>query len=358
VYFGDGSGGFTPGNSGLPGNRLTGISPGDVDNDGGCDVAFTNSSGGVEVWVFDDSTQSWQSRSGSLPGSGDYEATQLCDMNADGLVDLCALGAGQTRVWLGDGAGNWAEAAVVETPAPGYYVALRTGADFDHNGRPDIALVAEEGSWPNEQNVAHAFRETSAVREPGVFPVFPRGHEKFVDGSTQFIDWWSAAPAAESTRVKLELSTSGRTGPWQPIADTLPNAGRYQWFIPEGIVSGDCYIRYTVHGPGWSAEATTPRAFVIGDTVLGVSGPRPGWTRPAMLAGPTVVRGVLVLPASGPSAPLRAGSERTACGVLLDAAGRKVADLRTGANDVSGVPPGVYFVTTNVTGVRHKVIIE
>jgi hypothetical protein len=51
--------------------------------------------------------------------------------------------------------------------------------------------------------------------------------------------------------------------------------------------------------------------------------------------GATIVRGVLFLPRSlGPSTP--AG--------LLDISGRKVMDLKPGANDVRTLAPGVYFV--------------
>jgi len=335
VYFGDGAGGFAPGDNGLPGGGLAGISPGDVDNDGGCDIAFANSGGGVEVWVYDDSALNWHSVSGTLPATGDFEGTQLCDMNADGFTDVCAQGGAHLKVWLGDGQGNWTEAADISTPTPGYYTALRTGWDFDHNGRPDLAFIADEGSWPNDKNVAHAFRETSSVGGLSVFPVFPRGREKLAGGSVQFIDWWSAAPAAASTRVKLELSTTGNAGPWLPIADSLRNAGRYQWLVPDSVISGDCYVRYTVSGPGGSAEGITAHAFVIGDTVLGVAeSPKPQAV--SYKLGVTVIRRVLNLQ----SAICNLKSEI----VLLDAAGRKVANLHPGANDVSRLPPGVYFV--------------
>ena len=62
---------------------------------------------------------------------------------------------------------------------------------------------------------------------------------------------------------------------------------------------------------------------------------------------PTIVRGVLVLGTvdSRQSTGYRAApSDGGRCGQLLDAAGRKVMDLRTGANDVSGLAPGVFFV--------------
>jgi hypothetical protein len=56
-----------------------------------------------------------------------------------------------------------------------------------------------------------------------------------------------------------------------------------------------------------------------------------------MLPVPTVVRGVLCLPAASSSKPQTSGC-------LLDISGRKVLDLKPGANDVSRLAPGVYFV--------------
>ncbi len=362
VWLGDGAGGFTPANTGLPSSSygLDGLSVGDVDNDGGCDVAFANDSGGVEVWTFDDMASSWQSFSGTLPTSGDFEGTQLCDMNADGFVDVCALGGGHTKVWLGDGGGNWAEAADITTPSPGYYSAFRTGADFDHNGYPDLAMVTREGSWPNDYNHAHAFREASAAESLTMFPVFPRGGEKFANGSVQFIDWWSAEPdvmvAQDSVRdVKLELSTTGPSGPWQDIYVGLFNNGRFQWTTPESVNSSDCYIRYTVvnvfHIPFDSAIAITPRAFTIGDTMSGVVESHKPQVASNRL-GATVVRGVLFLP--------EASSHKPQAASLLDVSGRKVLDLKTGANDVRALSPGVYFVNearAQAQAVR-KVIVQ
>jgi hypothetical protein len=54
-------------------------------------------------------------------------------------------------------------------------------------------------------------------------------------------------------------------------------------------------------------------------------------------SGPTIVRGILFLPQS----PV---ADRQSPSALLDISGRKVEELRTGANDVSGLAPGVYFV--------------
>ena len=50
----------------------------------------------------------------------------------------------------------------------------------------------------------------------------------------------------------------------------------------------------------------------------------------------TIIRGVLMMEDRGPGTGDRAA--------LLDIAGREVLDLRPGANDVSRLAPGVYFV--------------
>jgi hypothetical protein len=64
-------------------------------------------------------------------------------------------------------------------------------------------------------------------------------------------------------------------------------------------------------------------------------------------AGPTVVRGVLALPVS--PRPRVAASP-----CLLDACGRKVMELQQGANDVSVLAPGVYFVHSTLDNRQSK----
>jgi hypothetical protein len=57
--------------------------------------------------------------------------------------------------------------------------------------------------------------------------------------------------------------------------------------------------------------------------------------------GPTIVRGVLFLPRDMTESP--GNSDRVPRPTLLDAAGRKVADLSPGPNNLSFLCPGVYF---------------
>jgi hypothetical protein len=350
VWFGDGAGGFTPANTGLPSSSygLDGLSAGDADNDGGCDVSFANSSGGVEVYVWDDAGLTWRGFSNALPGSGPYEATALCDMDADGNADLVAFGGGQLRVWTGDGAGNWTDATSLNTPSAGTYSALRTGADVDHNGRPDIVLWAREGSWPSDINVAHAFRDTTARDSLAVFPVFPHGGEKFANGSVQFIDWWSEAPGAESTRVRIELSSQGPAGPWTPVADSLRNDGRWQWAVPTGVTSADCYLRYAVMGPQGTAEAVTPRSFAIGDTLTAVRGPsaRPQRAGPRLAPNPARDRVNFL----GVGAPVEFS--------IVDAAGRRRESGLSTSIRLGGLEAGVYFVLAEGAVRPLRLVVE
>jgi hypothetical protein len=71
----------------------------------------------------------------------------------------------------------------------------------------------------------------------------------------------------------------------------------------------------------------------------------------------TVVRGALMLPRDMTELP--GNSDRVPRPILLDAAGRKVLFLHPGANDVSRLSPGVYFVRAEGRGARaFKVVVQ
>ncbi len=267
IYLGDGAGGFTlddgnlppPGDAGRPGIAL-----GDVDGDGRDEFSFCNDAGGVEVW---DRTGpgAWQDLSGSLPSSGPYESTELVDMDVDGHVDLVAFGNGQLRIWGGDGAGGWSEIAAFTTPSPGYRAAFRAGGDADHNGYPDLAVVAEEGS--SEQNHLRFYKESSVPAALRITPVSPSGYEAYRAGSVIFVDWLSAVPSGAPGAVTLEFSIHGPGGPWTTVASGLPDGGRYQWRIPPSTPStNEAYIRYTLSVSPEVTVSLTPAPF----TVLGI----------------------------------------------------------------------------------------
>jgi len=78
----------------------------------------------------------------------------------------------------------------------------------------------------------------------------------------------------------------------------------------------------------------------------------------------TVIRGVLVMPGLGTRSGLSDNPVMSRA-ALLDVGGRKVMDLRPGANDVSRLSPGVYFVREvgvsreqGVAGIRKCVLVR
>lgn len=258
IFLGDGEGGFTSADAGLPsgGVGLGGVSLGDVDGDGCADLSFAWN-GGVRLYLW--RSDHWELSANGLPVSGDYEITALRDMNVDGWLDVAALGEGTFTVWLGDGTGSW-------TAGGGFYIgptvdsaALDAGGDIDHNGYPDVVLVQEEGSWPNYRNYLYVFRETSVPIERSVIPQFPRGNESFLIGSVRTIRWSAAQMGDEPAAIDLDLSLSGPAGPWAPIATGIPDGGHHQW-IAAGAASDRAHIRTTLTQGGESVSAVS-RAF-------------------------------------------------------------------------------------------------
>jgi len=264
VYLGDGTGDFSLEQGNLPApESITSEALGDVNHDGRDELGFTNTSGGVKVWAWL-SPGTWQNISGSLPGSGPYEAVQLYDMDMDGNLDVAAFGNRQVHIWSGDGVGGWSEIASFTTPTPGYEQAFRVGGDVDHNGYADIVLISEEGGWPNYQNHMHFYKEASTPTTVEIKPIAPSGGKTYHAGAVTFVDWSGAVPVGEVGQVSLELSIHGPGGPWEPMAEGLPNNGRYQWLIPTATPSTqEAYIRYSLTASNETVQAVTPAAFII-----------------------------------------------------------------------------------------------
>ena len=252
----------------LPGTSTLGrigVSLGDVTNFGFLAIAFINGDGGIEVWTFVGwGLYEWVNHSTNLPTQGDYQVTQLCDMNMDGWVDLMAFGEGLFTLWLNQGDGNWIQDAQFTTPPnEGEFKAFRVGGDVDHNGFPDIIFVAEEGDWLNYQNHLYCYRENSEPTELTIKPVYPSpGANLPTEGITN-IKWHSAVPNNVPSKVKLEFRGWDTAGPWDLIADSLPNNGCYQWNVP--YISHNAipyFMKYTVYTISDTAFVFSPAFFI------------------------------------------------------------------------------------------------
>jgi hypothetical protein len=143
---------------------------------------------------------------------------------------------------------------------------------------------------------------------------------------------WAAWQARGSGWVAVNYSTGGA---WSEPEQTSAMTG-----VPKGIAAdanGRVYVLFrTTAGQLYSVYRTARP---------GVQEVAPDLIADSRIA--TVVRGVLYA---------RVGSRRNAeYGTeLLDISGRKVLDLKPGANDVRVLSPGVYFVR-QASGVKHEV---
>ena len=236
-----------------------------MNDDGRDDLSFCTASG-VGVFTRIGSDQ-WQDLSGGLATIGDVRLTEIADMNLDGHGDLIALSEPHTRIYAGDGAGNWQLMATIPHALdPCDYAALRAGTDVDHNGYPDLVYIVEEDCdwWMGGTNTPHLWKETSTPAEAFIYPKRPRGGETLIANSVCFIDWYAAVPAGKvQPTMMIELSISGPYGSFQTIAEEVPDNGRYQWLVPDNLLtSEDCHLRFTLSTDP-PAVAVTASPFTI-----------------------------------------------------------------------------------------------
>ncbi len=273
VYLGDGAFGFALSQNGLPGSVALGLDCGDVNSDGCDDLIVAYDNLGVRCYLYDKTSGSWSSASSGLPTSGDY-AVQCGDLDGDGILDILAYSGVTGLVYLGDGAGSWTADASFTVGSPGDISALRVDGDFDHDGREDVLIQADQGTWPSDINVLRAFSPWSEPSTLSVYMKSPHGGETLKGNSVRIIRWLSAVPPAQGdSTVDIDLSLTGPSGPWQTIAHNIPDNGWYQWSV---IGSGTTHgrIKVTVHAGSSSASAISSGDFtIIGGCIAHAHGP-------------------------------------------------------------------------------------
>ncbi len=261
VYFGDGTGNFTPMQANLPttGNFGFGdISLGDANNNGADDIAFLQSG---KPYVYEwHPVQQWVSMSAGLPVTGSYSDLEMADLDMDGHMDLVLVREETLEIWKGNGGSAWSlfQSFTFGNMDDAKDIAI---ADIDHNGMPDILFWAEYYiSWFTYENRLRLIRETSVAASLAVTLQSPGNYACLPSGAVRFIHWVSAVPQNHPSSVKIEFSSGGPSGPWTTVETDVPNNGKYQWDVPAGVSSADCYLRLVVTDSTTLASDTSVNA--------------------------------------------------------------------------------------------------
>ncbi|MFA5101986.1 MAG: PKD domain-containing protein [Candidatus Thermoplasmatota archaeon] len=243
-----------------------------MNNDGRDDLVMGGGSSGVGCYVYDIENNDWDAASSGLPTSGAYYP-QFGDITGDGCFDIVAYAGPTGYVYVGDGDGHWVLDGTFSMPSPGYFSAFLVDGDFDHDGREDVVIQAEQGSWPSYQNILKAFSPWVAPSVLSALVQSPHGGEILRSGSIRNIRWLSAVPASQGEAlVDIFLSHHGAAGPWEPIATDIPNNGWYQWLI-SASGSEYCRIKVVVTTSESSASAISGSDFTILGFAVDAHGP-------------------------------------------------------------------------------------
>jgi len=293
-FFGNGCFNFTNADMGLPIGLIYGIDVGDMNNDGSDDLVAGLYGMGVRCYVYDVQNGSWNSASYGLPDSQSYYLTQFGDLNNDGNLDIIAY-TETGIIYLGDGNGNWTEDTSWNMQSPGDPSAMRVDGDVDFDGREDILIQAEEGSWPNEVNILKLFSPWQEPSQLNVKIRIPHGGEVFRVGSVRNIRWLSTVPISQGqAMVDIKLSRDGGSGPWEAIASNIPNNGCYQWIVT-GAGSNTCRVKITINTESNSDDVISSSDFTIignGDELTAhANGPYNGLVNETIFFSGTVTGG-------------------------------------------------------------------
>lgn len=265
VYFNEGDFNFTLNQAGIPGLSYISADAGDFNGDGQDDIAVSlGSDSGVRVYSYNTATSEWEDFSTGLPSGGVYvDYVQFGYIDGDECMDLVLYDDPVGTVYLGDGSGGWTADATWTMPGSGDASALRVDGDVDHDGREDIAVQGEETQGMFERNQLRVYSPWQEPLSLSARVVTPNGGEFMYSESVREIRWLTAVPPARGQAlVDIDLSTAGASGPWNSVAQGIPDNGTYQWPVPLAQ-SSSCRIRITVYTSADTVEAISSDDFTI-----------------------------------------------------------------------------------------------
>lgn len=258
------------------------------------------------VWTID--TVAWHS---SLPGRSACQASRLCAGTDGNMTGLYVLH--WTLLDSADG-------------RPNFSTSLWSASSHGDTWSTNTVAYGWNGSVAS---VDLALDATDSLRL--CYQLGDNGSSSFHYCTERFDSIYCADAALDLTDDGRPLIAQVRAGPRRPLALMYRDSAWHTVELDADTVSavdividscGEPLISYSSNGI-WLAH---------GRGMPGVSD-RTTRDRPRQPSRVSIVRGILRLPA--PTA-----------GTLLDASGRAVLALKAGANDISGLAPGVYFVLT------------
>jgi hypothetical protein len=110
-----------------------------------------------------------------------------------------------------------------------------------------------------------------SIGEESITVAVPNGGEVWCLGNSELIQWTTQNFAGS---VKIELSRSGPSGPWDTLLSDTPNDGAEPWVV-SGPPSSDCYVRISDTADG-SPSDISDAAFAIAEQAVSVVSPNGG----------------------------------------------------------------------------------
>jgi len=232
------------------------------------------------------------------------------------------------------------------TATPGFADDMESGENgWTHRGirdywhRSTYRSVSPTNSWYCGNEAGHQYINEQDARLHTPF---------FTVGESSWVRFWQYYATEYNYDFCLVEINNGSPF-WQELASFTGSSGTWELvnldlspFYGQSVQIRFRFISdYNQLDEGWYIDnfaAGIPLSLTETDAVA--VKPRP-WA--------TVIRTRLILPETP-------GVQQTAAATLIDASGRKVLDLNSGVNDISRLPPGVYFLRRNPKG-RDRIVV-